>query len=312
MVRPLVTVGVYTYNSSNTVIETLESVKSQTYESLELVISDDHSTDNTIELCREWTKKNVRRFVNIQILESECNTGQSGNYNRALLACTGEWIKDIDGDDLLTPNCIQDYIAFVNETPDAVFVFGKADVFGPSTQLVEKFLRTFDYDFFKLPVREKYERLVNEGNCIPSPSAFSNVTKRKAFNLLYDERIPNLEDLPMWVNATKRGYDLFFLDKIVCRYRVGGAGITSGSHQISESYKKNLRKYEIYYKIDPDNKLMPQCDNVISRIVDQEFEMMNAIEDRLVRYYEDDKAYKIGCLMMWPYRWVRRQLQKWS
>ena len=51
---PLVSVVVITYNSAKFVIETLESVKSQTYKNIELIISDDCSTDDTVERCRLW------------------------------------------------------------------------------------------------------------------------------------------------------------------------------------------------------------------------------------------------------------------
>jgi len=45
---PLVSIVVVTYNSSSTILETLDSIKAQTYRNIELIVSDDHSTDNTI------------------------------------------------------------------------------------------------------------------------------------------------------------------------------------------------------------------------------------------------------------------------
>ena len=54
MYLPVVSVVIITYNSSNTIIETLESIKSQTYNNIELVISDDNSSDNTLSVCYEW------------------------------------------------------------------------------------------------------------------------------------------------------------------------------------------------------------------------------------------------------------------
>lgn len=58
MEQPLVSVSVITYNSAKTVLETLESIKAQTYQNLELIVSDDCSTDNTVELCRNWIEQN--------------------------------------------------------------------------------------------------------------------------------------------------------------------------------------------------------------------------------------------------------------
>ena len=81
---PLVSVCIITYNSSNFILDTLESVKVQTYKDIELIISDDGSKDNTVEVCRKWLMLNKKRFVNIVLLVSEQNLGISANYNRAI------------------------------------------------------------------------------------------------------------------------------------------------------------------------------------------------------------------------------------
>lgn len=64
---PLVTIAVVTYNSSQTILETLESVKEQTYKNIELIISDDCSSDNTTDICQKWLQKNAIFFSNVQI-----------------------------------------------------------------------------------------------------------------------------------------------------------------------------------------------------------------------------------------------------
>jgi len=54
---PLVSIVIATYNSSLTIIEALESVRKQSYKNIEIVITDDCSQDNTIEICRKWLNK---------------------------------------------------------------------------------------------------------------------------------------------------------------------------------------------------------------------------------------------------------------
>ena len=104
---PLVSVAVITYNSSKYVLDTLESIKAQTYKNIELIISDDSSTDNTMQLCKDWCDQNKDRFVRIQVIEPEKNTGVAANCNRAEAACEGDWVKLIAGDDMLLPDCIE-------------------------------------------------------------------------------------------------------------------------------------------------------------------------------------------------------------
>ena len=116
--KPLVSISVIVFNSANTVHETLDSIYAQVYPNIELIISDDCSTDNTVEICRDWIEKNKTRFVRTEVVTVEKNTGVAGNLNRAEAACRGEWIKPIAGDDVLLPNCIQDCIDYMTEHPE--------------------------------------------------------------------------------------------------------------------------------------------------------------------------------------------------
>ena len=60
---PLVSIVVITYNSSKYVLDTLQSVYNQTYKNLELIISDDCSSDNTVAIVEKWLIDNGNRFV---------------------------------------------------------------------------------------------------------------------------------------------------------------------------------------------------------------------------------------------------------
>jgi len=83
--NPLVSIIVITYNSAKFVLETLESAKAQTYQNIELIISDDGSTDNTVQICREWLKNNKESFVNTELITVEKNTGIPANCNRGVM-----------------------------------------------------------------------------------------------------------------------------------------------------------------------------------------------------------------------------------
>ena len=58
----LVSVIIVTYNSGKYVLETLESVKQQTYKKIELIVTDDHSNDDTVEICQNWLNQNNKYF----------------------------------------------------------------------------------------------------------------------------------------------------------------------------------------------------------------------------------------------------------
>ena len=88
---PLVTVGIATYNSSEFILETLESIYSQSYPNIELIISDDASSDDTMQKVKKWLATDNRRdrFTNVKLLEFKENTGVSANANRILKVSTG-------------------------------------------------------------------------------------------------------------------------------------------------------------------------------------------------------------------------------
>ena len=107
----LVSVIVITYNSAQYVLQTLESIKRQTYKNIELIVSDDRSSDNTISICKDWVIENKHIFRNVKVLQTPSNGGICHNYNYALQQANGEWIKYIAGDDILEDNCIERFVA---------------------------------------------------------------------------------------------------------------------------------------------------------------------------------------------------------
>ncbi len=246
MNNSLVSVPVITYNSSNTILETLESIKSQTYQNIELIISDDCSTDNTVDICRNWIEINKDRFSRTELLVVEKNTGVTSNANRAHEACQGEWVKGIAGDDILLPNCIEEYMKYVNEHPDAIYVFSKAEVFGNDTVKVERMSRFFKYEFFTdWTVEQQLGYLLAVDNCIPAMALFVNKKKEKKIEC--DTRVPNLEDLPNWINLLRAGVHFDFIDKYLVKYRISDTSLCTGT-TYSKRFQQSLAAYFVYYR----------------------------------------------------------------
>lgn len=251
MNNPLVSIQVVTYNAAKTILETLESIKAQTYPHIELIISDDCSRDNTVEICREWVMDNRERFVRIEILTVEKNTGVSANFNRVEKASQGVWVKIIAGDDILMPNCIADCIDYVTEYSDTIYLFGRMDGFGRPKEEVDEYMnRCFDYSFFDLSAEEQYQRLVFKGNCVPAPAVFYNKKRVQELNITNDERIPMIEDYPKWMNVTKKGVRLHGLDKTIVRYRLSESSISTTTTP-SLRAKQSIALIYIYYIFSP-------------------------------------------------------------
>ena len=268
MEKPLVSVTVITYNSSKTVLETLDSIKAQTYQNIELIVSDDCSTDNTVELCRDWIEQNKSRFVRTELLTVEKNTGVAGNCNRAGAACRGEWGKGIAGDDIMMPNCIQDCMDYIAAHPDTIYLFGKQKAFGASEERCKEIDSIFDYSFFNMTQEEQLHRLIFGENCVPATAVFCHRQHAKAIGVKNDERIPLLEDWPKWINLLRAGVKLHFVDKVLVKYRVGG--ISTRKHPSLEMYR-SCRLFDFYYRFPEWYAENP--DEAIRRMVQHECSM---------------------------------------
>lgn len=235
---PLVSIVVVTYNSSKYITETLDSIAKQTYRNIEIIITDDFSIDDTVEVCEKWLSDNKGNFVRGILLKSDRNTGISANLNRGYLACNGEWVKEIAGDDLLLPDAIKDNIDYIQNCPEAKFVFSDRKEFKIIENGMVDVLKAQKYSrdyFYTLSPADQYWDLVIRNVCIFSCTAFIN--KDVFFKLGgYDETIPMLEDYPMWIKCTKSGYKMYYFPKQTVLYRV---------HQESVSYNMGQKKHSV-------------------------------------------------------------------
>lgn len=230
MENPLVSIIVITYNSAKFVLETLESAKAQTYQNIELIISDDGSQDETVELCEKWLAKNKDRFIDSQIITVEQNSGIPANCNRGVKASKGEWIKLIAGDDVLLGDCIETNIT-VSKKDKCEFIISNMCFFSENKVLANHANTAEVKHFFsKLTSYEKYQSYLRSSIFLNTPSFFYS---RKLYDSIdgFDEQFHLLEDKQFIIKALKSNYNIRFLNKETVKYRLSANSISG---------KKNL------------------------------------------------------------------------
>lgn len=246
MQTPLVSVVVITFNSAKFVIETLDSIYSQDYSQIELLISDDCSSDNTIDICAEWLKTNRRRFTNATIIKTPHNKGICGNYNYALNHVTGSWIKFIAGDDILCPECVSTFIAATLKSSNKIF-FSALIPFSEKNGIIhEKAIRAVGhYCFASNNPIEQLNRIfeviyyVAEG-----PTLFIETDTLKATGGM-DERYPMLEDLPIAMKYAYGGYPIGFINKPLVKYREYPESVSQSNPQFEFTINIAIRDYKM-------------------------------------------------------------------
>jgi glycosyltransferase involved in cell wall biosynthesis len=94
---PLVSVLMTAYNRETYIAEAIESVLASTYKNFELIIVDDRSKDNTVQIIEDFLKKDSR----IKLFINEKNLGDYANRNKAAEYATGKYLKYLDSDDAI-------------------------------------------------------------------------------------------------------------------------------------------------------------------------------------------------------------------
>jgi len=250
--QPLISVIVLTYNSSPFVLETLESVKEQTYGNIELIITDDGSRDDTVGLCRNWLNANKDFFVSGKLLESKDNKGLVQNCNNGLEVSGGDWIKLIAGDDILMDICIEDNVRYISKHKDACVVFSGMLKIDDNSDPVGDY--PFPAGFFAGNTRLKLVKLLHYC-CLQAPSAFFNSAILREVGG-FDPAYPMMEDFPMWVKLLTLNYDFGFFEKRTVCYRVHGGSI-SGGRKLNPLYVRSCMDFNRDIRLPLAKKLSP-------------------------------------------------------
>jgi len=243
--NPLVSVVVITYNSATTVLETLESIKRQTYPNIEVILSDDGSTDNTVDIADKWINENKHYFVRSVIKTSTTNTGTTKNCNRGVKSANGEFIKLIAGDDLLLSNCIEDLIEYCVKH-NAQVAFSKVQIKAETESMKIEKTRGHEclfIDFFESSSeRQRLEFL--KGFKVGFYLIGAIFTKT-IYDVVggFDENYKMMEDYPFYFRISWSGYKLPLLDKYTAIYRVRGS-------QNAQNFQKSRRYLEWYENLE--------------------------------------------------------------
>jgi glycosyltransferase involved in cell wall biosynthesis len=117
---PRVSIGLPVYNGERYVGEAIEAVLSQTFHDLQLVISDNASTDRTREICEDVARNDPR----VRYYRNSENLGAAPNFNRCFaLAYPSEYFKWITYDDLITENFLERCVEALDRDPEASLAF---------------------------------------------------------------------------------------------------------------------------------------------------------------------------------------------
>jgi glycosyltransferase involved in cell wall biosynthesis len=222
---PLVSICIPTFNAARWIKDCLASALAQTYAPLEVLIVDDASTDETVELVRSVDDERIRLQVN------ERNIGLARNWNKCIEMSRGDFIKFLFHDDLLYPDCVAKMMQLLLSNKNVGLVFSPRDVIVEGDPGAER-TRIWLQNWTTLHTRFRDIETVNrgrdlftqylhgglQGNWIGEPS--SVLIRKECFTSLglFNPNLYQVCDVEMWLRIMS-SYDIGFLPEKLTAFR---------------------------------------------------------------------------------------------
>ena len=134
---PKVSIGLPVYNGENYLGEAIESILGQTYQNIEIVITDNASVDRTREICEKYAAVDDR----VKYFRNKHNLGAAPNFNKSFEFATGKYFKWMAHDDILVPTFVEKCVTILEENPDVVLCYSSTSVINNKGEVIK------DYDF---------------------------------------------------------------------------------------------------------------------------------------------------------------------
>lgn len=210
---PTVSVIIPSYNHEKFIKECIESVLSQTFQDFEIIITDDGSTDRTVEIIKSFGDPRIKLFVLTE------NRGACIAANNCINHSNGKYIAMLSSDDVWYPEKLEIQVKYLEEHPNIAVVFGKADWIDEASNLIVH--KEFPYqNVFNVDNRTRFEWLrhfFKNGNCLCHPCS---LIRKECYNEvgLLDPSFANLPDFDLWIRFCLK-YDIHIMDQRLIRFR---------------------------------------------------------------------------------------------
>lgn len=206
------------YNYENYIKETIESVLNQTYNNWELIIADDGSSDNSVEIIKEYCKKDSR--IKLFSHPDNQNLGLKDTLLLGLEKAQGEWVAFLESDDVFKPNALEEKIKIAQENADVKIIFSDVEMFGDeeSIEKLNRYLeksRCFLYN--KKRLKENDLDFIVNRNFVPT---FSCVMAKREKLLKCDFNTPVKQCLDIFLWAQFAACDFYYINKKLTKWRM--------------------------------------------------------------------------------------------
>lgn len=221
----LVSIIMPCYNGSKFIGESIESVLSQTYKEWELLIIDDGSKDNSVEVINQYVAKDDR----IKLIR-QTNAGSAAARNHGIREATGQYVSLLDSDDLWYPEFLEKQIKFMHDHNVSV-VCSSYEMIDEDSNVIKNSV------IVSGKITSKDMQVSNYVGCLTGLYDLSKHGK-----LYLDESLNSiLDDYLFWYQAIKFDGIAYANPEIIAKYRLSNSSTTSNK-------KKLIKKHYYFYR----------------------------------------------------------------
>lgn len=239
MKKPLVSLIMPLYNHEKFLQKSISTILDQTYSKLELIIIDDGSTDNSLEIINGFNDNRIRYIYQNNLGVKKLNL----TINKGLKLAKGSLVTMVASDDYLPLDRFENQIKyFDNEEID--LVFGNITLTDENGKKIKLIRPSIDYNYNKQP-KEKKIRKYFENNYIPQPSTLIRTSALKKIGGYIQKNYMYAEDYPTQLNLMMNG-EVLYINKNFSFYRLHDSQMTR-LHQ-DKMIQSDIRYLKSFYK----------------------------------------------------------------
>lgn len=256
--KPLVTVAIPVYRGELYIKKAIDSVLSQSFTDFELLVIDNDSDDQTVDIVRSYSD------ARIVLVRNEKNIGAESNWNKCITLAKGSYIKILPHDDILQPNCLKEQVEILDADQEEriALVFCLRNIINDAgKQLAVRRIRGLTSGI--VAGQKLIRKCVRLGtNLIGEPGAVLFRSKMAKQVGEFNGTIPYVIDLDYWVRLLAHG-DAFFIDRPLSAFRVSSE---SWSVEIGSRQSEDFRQF-INYIAEKQECCLSSFDKAIGRIM---------------------------------------------
>lgn len=217
------------FNSEKWITKTYESIKNQTYQDWEWLITDDCSADDTLTIIQNLSVSDNR----VKVFNNKINSGAAVSRNNSIRNATGDFLAFIDSDDLWLPDKLEKQLVFMGR--NIPFSFTAYELIDANENKLNKSVDSHQNGAFS------YQDMLRKKATIGCSTV---ILRRASFADISMPLIRTGQDYALWLKLLKTGQKAYVLNDVLTQYRILPNSISRNK------IKKAKRQWEIYRKIE--------------------------------------------------------------